>query len=529
MHCLPPLPGATIPLYFYSHLTQRTLLITSPFYCSRQQPHGNQLVRAMNRATFVGALTSAGNALSTAGADISSRIASARAAAEQEKELRRAAQAATHLCDFRAALLAAHVANVEAFLELQGAVELYPRPGAARVATGTAATARRLAPLALKAAEATPYVGSVAKLAKYAIKYGTLTALFLSPSFRMFTDDVVPRLVQHAQDAGLEFQATRRGAIEAELALRLWYLGCTHAMAALLDEENTAASLAAGNEAPEAPDELIASLGEWLGPAQWLSAAYRLPAPHNTPEWASWFAARLAAKAGWTVLACHGAGATESPGVPTYPVRTPIPAWLLAAQVHSKRAVLVLRGTYSENDAHLDSQLEPAAWEPAEGGRCFLAHGGILRAARAILDDCGCRATLERLRAAGYELTVVGHSLGAGVATLITALLLFGERPLASDPSLPPPPPGPPPGFEPYTGVTCIAYACPACVDLSLSSALKPALTTLTHNDDAVPRLSDTNCRQLALDLIADDDCYREVGHHQKQRSPSATQRALRL
>ena len=59
--------------------------------------------------------------------------------------------------------------------------------------------------------EQLPY-GSVAKLAKYAIKYGSLTAFFLSPSFRVFTEDVVPRLVRHAQDVGLELQATRRGA-----------------------------------------------------------------------------------------------------------------------------------------------------------------------------------------------------------------------------------------------------------------------------------------------------------------------------
>ena len=41
----------------------------------------------------------------------------------------------------------------------------------------------------------------MAKLAKYAIKYGSLTAFF-SPSFRVFTEDVVPRLVRHASMLG---------------------------------------------------------------------------------------------------------------------------------------------------------------------------------------------------------------------------------------------------------------------------------------------------------------------------------------
>ena len=67
---------------------------------------------------------------------------------------------------------------------------------------------------------------------------------------------------------------------------------------------------------------------------------------------------------------------------------------------------------------------------------------------------------------------------------------------------------------EPYANIRCFAYASPACVDLALSLALKPVLTSLTHNDDAVPRLSDANCRQLAMDLIADDVRFKEVCLH---------------
>ena len=34
------------------------------------------------------------------------------------------------------------------------------------------------------------------------------------------------------------------------------------------------------------------------------------------------------------------------------------------------------------------------------------------------------------------------------------------------------------------------------------------AVTSVAHNDDVIPRLSDTNCRQLALGLVADDALY---------------------
>lgn len=288
--------------------------------------------------------------------------------------------------------------------------------------------------------------------------------------------------------------------------------------------------------------------------------------PLQTAEWAAWFAGRLAVKAGWVLIACVGAAATEDCHVPTYPQKTPFPAWLLAAQSSPrKRAVLVIRGTYNETDALLDGQFEPATWEATQDGvgglgtRCespltsmafarslcsppsasrppvspatqppcsrlltsrvrsasrfpgralrFASHGGFLRAARAILDDCGCRAALEKLRVAGYELTVVGHSLGGGVASIITALLRFGEVAKASDPSLPPPPPPPPR----YDAATCVSFASPACVDTALSDALRGIVLTVTHNDDVVPRLNDANCRQLARDLIADDALYKEV------------------
>ena len=203
--------------------------------------------------SFFSNLASVGDALSTAGAAVSTRIASEATAVStriaEEREAKRVAQAAIDVQQFSAALTEAHVANVIAFLKSQeGAVELYPRPGAAKVATDATATARRLAPLALKAIEQTSY-GAVAKLAKAAIKYGSLTGLLLSPSFRVFADEVVPRLVQHTVDAGLQSSSARRGAVEAELALRLWYLGCSEAMDSMLRDATTAAAVSGGGTA----------------------------------------------------------------------------------------------------------------------------------------------------------------------------------------------------------------------------------------------------------------------------------------
>jgi hypothetical protein len=434
--------------------------------------------------------------------------AAAAKAAEAEKEK----EAARHeeLIEFRKAHTAAIEEKVRIFLETPKVAEFYARPGAAKADTGAAAIARRLAPFALKAIEYTGYGRAVAAV-KAVIKYKDVAAVLLHPTFREVCGEVVPRLIKPAQDEGLEF--TSGMPVQTELALRLWYLGCTEAMGTMTaasvsaPDEGRATAAAASNATSEAEvsDERLRLLAEWVGPAQWLSYAHKLPPPHTAPEWAAWFASRLAAKAGWCVIACHGAAKQEACVVPAYPHKTRVPSWLLAAQPQSKRVVLAIRGTHTPEDALIDADHERAVWESAVGGR-HVCHRGMLRAARAILDDCGCRAALELFRSAEYSLTLVGHSLGAGVASVLTALLTLGEKATRSDPTAPPPPPQPPP----FARVVCIAYACPSCVDKRLAELLKPSVLAAVHNDDVVPRLNDANFRQLALELLKDDPMYHK-------------------
>ena len=122
----------------------------------------------------------------------------------------------------------------------------------------------------------------------------------------------------------------------------------------------------------------------------------------------------------------------------------------------------------------------------------MVAHGGMLRAARAILDECGARRAVARLRANGYALTVVGHSLGAGVAVLLTALLNADDAASSAQ------------------RVKCFAFACPACASEALTDLLQADVTAVVHQDDVVPRLSDANCEVLAAEIVANDTLYRE-------------------
>ena len=166
------------------------------------------------------------------------------------------------------------------------------------------------------------------------------------------------------------------------------------------------------------------------------------------------------------------------------------PAWCLAAR--GNEAVLVVRGSTTPSDWAINGDADDAplfgAAEGVTGPADFKAHGGILRAARAILNDCGAGEAVDALRSRGIGLTLVGHSLGGGVAAIMAALLNFES-------DLPP--------------VKCFSYATPACCSVPLAAHLKGHVVSCVLQDDAVPRLSDANCALLAKDLVNDDANYR--------------------
>ena len=76
---------------------------------------------------------------------------------------------------------------------------------------------------------------------------------------------------------------------------------------------------------------------------------------------------------------------------------------------------------------------------------------GMLRAARAILDDYGTRAVIDKLSKEKFNIKIIGHSLGAGTSALLTAELKNGfmndlNAGLISE--IPP--------------MMCLGYACPS-------------------------------------------------------------------
>ena len=249
---------------------------------------------------------------------------------------------------FSDALKASVDANVDSILN--GKDDLFERPDKPVVDVSATASARRLLPLALKAVELAGYSEVIYA---YKLAEGGIVAALLTPTFRVFVERVLPMLSKHIERAGAEMDTKKKGAKEAELALRLYYLACGEAVKRLSHPPDEVKG------SPASSRELD-SLGAYVGPAQWLYAAHELRAPQATAAWGAWYVSRLCRADGWRLVACVGASRAEDfrlavPGLP--PVR--FPAWCLACR--GKEAVLAFRGSTSPQDS---------AWLSTPSSRC---------------------------------------------------------------------------------------------------------------------------------------------------------------
>ncbi|KAJ3105418.1 hypothetical protein HDU96_008581 [Phlyctochytrium bullatum] len=196
---------------------------------------------------------------------------------------------------------------------------------------------------------------------------------------------------------------------------------------------------------------------------------------------------------------------------------------------HPNRAIVVaLRGTLSFHDVMVD--LTCAYVDVRVAGATHRVHAGMYAAAaRVALPGAGGPRVFEAVRECvrrypGYGVVVTGHSLGAGVASLVA---LFWADPVTGRVS---PSSGlvgdvacgggvetPNPGLEgcvfsrgegwrrdvapPAATMPrfhCYAFASPAVMDNELSAKYAPVVTSLAHGGDFVPRLSLGGVRDVA-------------------------------
>jgi len=154
-----------------------------------------------------------------------------------------------------------------------------------------------------------------------------------------------------------------------------------------------------------------------------------------------------------------------------------------------KAVVVIVRGTLSLEDAVADIQLKPQPMD--ECGRQYnfdgdgeYCHAGMFGAAEWVycdLESHGLLKTLlvgENCQCPNYSLYVVGHSLGAGVASILSLML-----------------------HKDFPDLKSLCFAPPGCV-MSPSLAEQDFITSYVVGTDIVPRLSLSSLENLRDDIL---------------------------
>lgn len=156
-----------------------------------------------------------------------------------------------------------------------------------------------------------------------------------------------------------------------------------------------------------------------------------------------------------------------------------------------KEALIVIKGTSNFEDMLTDCCGNAVKHEFEDGpfvtgGRTEVScHEGVLLSSTRLADDL--QTFMEKvLIPSGYKLTVVGHSLGAGVAVLFSMILKSRLETLREDEG---------------KLIKVIAFASPPILDYEAASTCKAFVSTFVNNADIVPRASLSNLVVL-MDLM---------------------------
>jgi len=168
------------------------------------------------------------------------------------------------------------------------------------------------------------------------------------------------------------------------------------------------------------------------------------------------------------------------------------PAYILVRDAHAKQLFFVVRGTHSVRDTvtSLTAHSKPHHLVDATGAVVLgRAHAGFLSTARwlakTIKDDLANALDQNP----GFELTIVGHSLGAGVAVVLTQALRELE--------------GGDKARNAFADAKCLAFACPSALSKELSESCAPFVTTVVAGADIVPTVSFSKVSELQGQIVS--------------------------
>ncbi|DBA89266.1 hypothetical protein WJX77_010917 [Trebouxia sp. C0004] len=137
------------------------------------------------------------------------------------------------------------------------------------------------------------------------------------------------------------------------------------------------------------------------------------------------------------------------------------PAYYVATHTEKKEVVVAIRGTWAVEDVITDITALPVAFNDGKQ----MAHSGMNASALYLFDRLFSLAKAVRDE---YQVTLVGHSLGAGAAALL-ALMLRAKG---------------------ITNMHCYAFAPPMCCEPDLAASCSDYVTSIVFRDDIISRIS---------------------------------------
>jgi len=201
----------------------------------------------------------------------------------------------------------------------------------------------------------------------------------------------------------------------------------------------------------------------------------------------------------WELLFCD----TESrPNEPSHFLAIQKNASPLDDALH---VLMVVRGTKSMSDLITDAMMEATDYEyclPGEGGEDNIiqgkAHSGMVQSGKYLVERHQklLQTLLKLSKKRKLEITLIGHSLGAGAATI--AAMEWNSKP-----------------FNPKTNdnedddtkneiqisAHAIGFGCPALLSQPLSLVTKAYITSVIADSDFIPRMSGATLVNLLLDV----------------------------